>query len=109
MTTDATLLHAAVEFSSGFLFVVTAAVIVAGLLVVAFSFRTSQKHQAEAPATVVAARHRLTCRSFQRRRVSERPTIKIVTATVARAACGTVSACRIDLVRVPYTTIMWTQ
>ncbi|GEM_PF-2734669 len=44
MTTDATLLHAAVEFSSSFLFAVTAAVIVAGLLVVAFSFRTSQKH-----------------------------------------------------------------
>jgi hypothetical protein len=44
ITTDPTLLHAAMEFSGGLLYTVTAMVIVAGLLVVAFSFRTSQKN-----------------------------------------------------------------
>lgn len=41
---DPTMLHAALEFSGGLLYTVTATVIIAGLLVVAFSFRTSQKH-----------------------------------------------------------------
>ena len=43
-TTDPTLLRAAVEFSGGLLYTVTAMVIFAGLLVVAFSFRPSQKN-----------------------------------------------------------------
>ena len=42
--TDPTMLHAAVELSGSLLYTVTALVIAAGLLVVAFSFRTSQKH-----------------------------------------------------------------
>ncbi len=43
-TTDPTLLHTAVELSGSLLFTVTAMVVIAGLLVVALSFRTSQKN-----------------------------------------------------------------
>ena len=38
-TTDTTLVRAAMEFSGSFLYAVTAAIILIGVLVVAFSFR----------------------------------------------------------------------
>jgi len=42
--TDPTVLHAAVELTGGLLYTVTALVILAGLLVVALSFRPSHRN-----------------------------------------------------------------
>ena len=43
-TADPTFLHTAVEFSGSLLLAVTAMVVIAGLLVVALSFRASQRN-----------------------------------------------------------------